>query len=81
VSDRVDSLIERVSCTPVSAFRIEVGLDAVARQALLAAQPQDREQTQAPLLLRRQWDGTRVVAEAKCVQKLEDQHFFFERAR
>ncbi len=77
MSDRVDSLIERVSCTLVSAFRIEVGLDTVARQALPAAQAQNCEQTQAPLLLRRYWDGIRVVAEAKCAQKLEDQHFFF----
>jgi hypothetical protein len=70
-------LIECVSCTLVGAFWIEVGLDTVAGQTLPAAQGEDREQTQAPLLLHRERNRTRVPAEGKRSEKLEDQHFFF----
>jgi hypothetical protein len=77
VPDCVDSLVECVSCTLVGAFRIEVRLDSVARKTLPAAQAEDREQTQAPLLLHGKGDRTRVPAEGKRSEKLEDQHFFF----
>src|SRR5436190_11565158 len=46
--DRVDRLIERVLCPWARAFRPEVGLDAVAGETRLAAQAQDRQQTQRP---------------------------------
>src|SRR6266550_5622652 len=78
--DRVDSLIQCVSRTRGGAFRPEVGLDTVARHALLAAEGEDREQTQRPVLLRRQRDGAGVTTQGKRSEKLEDQHSFAGRS-
>jgi hypothetical protein len=61
VSDRIDRLIERVLCPRARAFRPEVGLDPVARETLPSAQPQDRQQTQRPLLLRGYGDRMSLV--------------------
>src|SRR6266550_8561409 len=59
--DRVDRLIERVLCPCGRAFRPEVGLDPVAREAGLTAQAQDRQQAQGPLLLRGYGDRASLV--------------------
>jgi hypothetical protein len=76
MSYRVDRLVERVPRKLARAFRPEVGLDTVAGQALPAAQGEDCEQTQPPLLLRGKRDWTCVAVQGKGSQQLEDQHFF-----
>jgi hypothetical protein len=68
-------LIERVARMLSRAFRSEVGLDAMAREALFAAKGENCKQTHRSLLLGGKGGQAHVTPQGKSSEKLEDQHF------